>query len=67
MSIKLAVFDIAGTTVADEHAVAMPFAKHLNRMAMTDVTEEDVKPLMGYKKPDGHTHGIGKYWSRSIG
>ena len=27
MSVKLAVFDIAGTTVADDHAVAIAFSK----------------------------------------
>lgn len=51
MSIKLAVFDIAGTTVADDHAVATAFRHAFESYGYADVSEEDVKPLMGYKKP----------------
>lgn len=51
MSIRLAVFDIAGTTVADDHAVATAFRHAFESYGYTDVSEEDVKPLMGYKKP----------------
>jgi phosphonatase-like hydrolase len=51
MSIKLAVFDIAGTTVADDHAVATAFRHAFESYGYTNVSEEDVKPLMGYKKP----------------
>ena len=51
MSIKLAVFDIAGTTVADEHAVATAFRNAFESYGYADISEEDVKPLMGYKKP----------------
>ena len=49
MSIKLVVFDIAGTTVADDHAVAKAFCKAFE-LNGCDISEEDVKPLMGYKK-----------------
>jgi phosphonatase-like hydrolase len=51
MSIRLAVFDIAGTTVADDHAVANAFRNAFESYGYSDVSEEDVKPLMGYKKP----------------
>ena len=50
MPIKLAVFDIAGTTVADDNAVATAFSKAFGVYGYT-VTKEDIKPLMGYKKP----------------
>lgn len=49
MSIKLAVFDIAGTTVADEEAVAIAFKKAFEQFELS-VSEEEIKPLMGYKK-----------------
>ena len=47
--IKLAVFDMAGTTVADDNFVAKAF---INAFAINgyDITEEQVNPLMGYKK-----------------
>jgi len=51
MSFKLAVFDIAGTTVADDSAVANAFCNAFNTYGYQEVSEEDVKPLMGYKKP----------------
>jgi phosphonatase-like hydrolase len=50
MAIKLAVFDMAGTTVADDHAVAAAFRKAFEIYGYT-VTGKDVNPLMGYKKP----------------
>jgi phosphonatase-like hydrolase len=51
MSFKLAVFDIAGTTVADDSAVANAFCKAFKVYGYQQVSEADVKPLMGYKKP----------------
>ena len=51
MSVRLAVFDIAGTTVADDHAVANAFCKAFESYGYDEVSEEDVKPLMGYNKP----------------
>lgn len=50
MKIQLAVFDIAGTTVADNSNVADAFQK---AFAMNDirVEKEIVGPLMGYHKP----------------
>ena len=50
MSVRLAVFDIAGTTVADDHAVANAFCKAFESQGYK-IAEEDVRPLMGYKKP----------------
>lgn len=50
MSVKLAVFDIAGTTVADDNAVATAFKNAFDVYGYS-IKEEDVKPLMGYKKP----------------
>jgi phosphonatase-like hydrolase len=50
MPFKLAVFDIAGTTVADDNAVAIAFKNAFDAYGFS-INEEDVKPLMGYKKP----------------
>jgi phosphonatase-like hydrolase len=50
MQVKLAVFDMAGTTVADDNAVAAAFKKAFEVFGY-NVAEEDIKPLMGYKKP----------------
>jgi phosphonatase-like hydrolase len=50
MPVKLAVFDIAGTTLADDNAVAIAFCKAFEVYGFT-IEEEKVKPLMGYKKP----------------
>lgn len=47
--IKLAVFDMAGTTVADDNFVAKAF-KNAFAINGYDITEEQVNPLMGYKK-----------------
>lgn len=49
MSIKLAVFDIAGTTLADDNAVFIAFKKAFEVHGY-NVSEEMVNPLMGYKK-----------------
>lgn len=53
MQIHLAVFDIAGTTVADESFVARAFQKAFADFGF-EISEEDINPLMGYKK----THAI---------
>ena len=50
MPVKLAVFDIAGTTVADDNAVASAFRSAFEKYGFA-VREEDINPLMGYKKP----------------
>jgi phosphonatase-like hydrolase len=49
MSIQLAVFDIAGTTVSDENFVLKAFQKAFQSFGF-EVEAEDVNPLMGYKK-----------------
>lgn len=50
MSVKLAVFDLAGTTVEDDNAVATAFCNAFETYGYS-VTPEEVNPLMGYKKP----------------
>lgn len=50
MPVKLAVFDIAGTTLADDNAVAAAFCKAFEVYGYT-IEEAEIKPLMGYKKP----------------
>ncbi|KIO76959.1 phosphonoacetaldehyde hydrolase [Pedobacter lusitanus] len=50
MSIKLVVFDMAGTTVSDKNYVALSFQQAMKKHGyMMEV--EDVNPLMGYEKP----------------
>ena len=49
MAIKLAVFDIAGTTVEDRNAVSRAFRNAFLSNVHT-VSEEMINPLMGYKK-----------------
>jgi phosphonatase-like hydrolase len=49
MQTKLVVLDMAGTTVADDDAVANAFRKAFALHGHI-VSIEDVKPLMGYKK-----------------
>ncbi|MGN6179344.1 MAG: HAD hydrolase-like protein [Mucilaginibacter sp.] len=51
MSIKLVVFDIAGTTIQDEIGVMAAFRTTLKNHGY-EVTMEEVAPLMGYKKID---------------
>ena len=50
MPIKLAVFDMAGTTVSDNNDVAKAFQKAFAENGV-NITEETVNPLMGYHKP----------------
>lgn len=49
MSIKLVVFDIAGTTVKDEHNVSKAFQAALKKYNY-NVPLELINPLMGYEK-----------------
>lgn len=51
MPIQLAVFDIAGTTVADDNAVATAFQKAFEQHGI-HIAEEEARPLMGYKKTE---------------
>jgi len=49
MSIKLVVFDIAGTTVKDDHEVSKAFQSALKKYGH-EVKLEVIDPLMGYEK-----------------
>ena len=49
MSIKLVVFDIAGTTVKDDHNVSKAFQAALKKYNY-EVALEKINPLMGYEK-----------------
>jgi phosphonatase-like hydrolase len=49
MSIKLVVFDIAGTTVKDDHNVSKAFRAALKKYNY-EVPLEMINPLMGYEK-----------------
>lgn len=49
MSIKLIVFDIAGTTVKDNHAVSKAFQLALSSHEF-HLKLEEINPLMGYEK-----------------
>lgn len=49
MSIKLVVFDIAGTTVKDDHDVSKAFQAALKK-SKYEVPLELINPLMGYEK-----------------
>ncbi|MEH0153263.1 phosphonatase-like hydrolase [Limibacter armeniacum] len=50
MGIKLAVFDMAGTTVKDKNYVHKAFVDAFEKGGFK-TTEEQVNPLMGYPKP----------------
>jgi phosphonatase-like hydrolase len=49
MGIKLVVFDIAGTTLRDEHQVSKVFQSALNHFGYI-VSLDEIDPLMGYEK-----------------
>jgi len=49
MSIKLVVFDLAGTTVKDDHEVSKAFQSALKKYGY-EVKLEVIDPLMGYEK-----------------
>jgi phosphonatase-like hydrolase len=50
MSIKLVVFDIAGTTVRDENYVAIGFQKAMGKYGY-NLDIDVINPIMGYEKP----------------
>jgi len=50
MTYRLAVFDMAGTTVADDNAVGIAFQQAFRNNGY-EITLDDVNPLMGYHKP----------------
>ena len=49
MPIRMIVFDMAGTTVADQRNVAMAFKKAFKKNGI-EIKEDEMQPLMGYKK-----------------
>jgi phosphonatase-like hydrolase len=49
MGIKLVVFDIAGTTLRDDHQVSKVFQRALNHFGYI-VSLDHIDPLMGYEK-----------------
>ncbi|MBL7697532.1 MAG: HAD hydrolase-like protein [Chitinophagaceae bacterium] len=49
MSTRLIILDMAGTTVADDDAVAIAFQRSFARYGY-NISREEVNPLMGYKK-----------------
>jgi phosphonatase-like hydrolase len=49
--IKLAVFDMAGTTIHDENSVAKAFQSALTKHGYTTVTLQEANEKMGYSKP----------------
>jgi len=51
MAIQLAVFDMAGTTVADQNNVADAFKKAFSQLGM-EIQTGDISPLMGFHKPE---------------
>ena len=50
MSVKMVVFDMAGTTVADNNNVALAFQKAFMENGI-EIKLDDANPLMGYHKP----------------
>jgi phosphonatase-like hydrolase len=50
MTYRLAVFDMAGTTVADDNAVGIAFQQAFRNNGY-EITLDDINPLMGYHKP----------------
>lgn len=58
MRYRLAVLDIAGTTVADPGLVARAFAEAMAAAGQA-IEVEDVRPLMGYPKPQAIARLLG--------
>nr|WP_121274081.1 HAD-IA family hydrolase [Pedobacter schmidteae] len=50
MSIKLVVFDMAGTTVKDENYVGLAFQQAMKHSGY-EIPLKDINPIMGYEKP----------------
>ncbi|MEN7551812.1 HAD-IA family hydrolase [Rapidithrix thailandica] len=51
MSIKLVVFDMAGTTVKDKSNVGAAFKRALESFGYDAITDAEVQEVMGYEKP----------------
>lgn len=63
--IKLAVFDIAGTTVKDNGNVADAFIKAFDKYGFT-IPADEVYTLMGYKKPEAIKMMLEKYYTAAL-
>ncbi|MBB2150824.1 HAD-IA family hydrolase [Pedobacter gandavensis] len=50
MSVKLVVFDMAGTTVSDKNYVGLAFQQAMKAHGY-EVSIEEINPMMGYEKP----------------
>lgn len=50
MSVKLVVFDMAGTTVKDKNYVGLAFQQAMKSHGY-EVSIEEINPMMGYEKP----------------
>ncbi|KAA9041120.1 HAD-IA family hydrolase [Ginsengibacter hankyongi] len=61
MSIKLVVFDIAGTTVADEGNINDVFRKAFSNVGIAEVEVADVDEVMGYRKKEAIEIIVEKY------
>lgn len=61
MSIKLVVFDIAGTTVADNGNINDVFRKAFSNAGIANVTIADVDEVMGYRKKEAIEIIVEKY------
>ncbi len=73
MAIKLVVFDMAGTTVKDDHDVSKAFQSALKKFKY-DVPLELINPLMGYEKNQAirqilrlHEHNDAKITTELVG
>lgn len=60
MSVKLIVFDMAGTTVSDDGSITRAFATAMKAYGY-DVPADTINPLMGYKKPEAIRMMLHKY------
>ncbi len=58
-SIKLAVFDISGTTVKDYGEITAAFEQTFKREGY-DIPKEKIAAVMGYKKTDAYTKFTGR-------
>lgn len=65
-NIRLAVFDIAGTTVKDKGHVADAFLQAFKEFDFI-IPEEEVHTLMGYKKTEAIKMMLEKYYPGAIG
>jgi len=56
---KLAVLDIAGTTIVDKDFVAIAFVEAFQNYGV-DLSIDEINPLMGFKKTEAITKVYGQ-------